>query len=218
MWGEVGVQKADYKELNPLELFLLTFVAFGLTTPYDLQSKAGLGPGLTSPSLKRLSEAGLLASTSGPRKRLQYRLTKLGYTTLRRTLEDSKVDYWQVGQTDAYWSLPRAMVLAWLFADITEARRGVTRAISNLVLLSFKREHDAKVLHDSMLRMQAEIDSGDRAADPGKLVGVVYQWLSAEAAARLFTVQAQLAKEVAVLLKQLPPAPRVDLEELHSKR
>ena len=88
-------------------------------------------------------------------------------------ISKTEADYWQIGQTDAYWSLPRAMVLAWLFSDVTEARRGVTRAINNLIVLSFKREHDAKVLHDLMLRMQAEIDSGDRAADPGKLVGVV---------------------------------------------
>src|ERR1035437_7860359 len=104
------MEQFQFGELNPLQIFLLVLVEFGLATPYDLLSKAGLGVGLTSPALKRLKEAGLLTSTPGPRNRVRYAITKEGRATLRENLEVGPPPFWQQGQTDVFESLPRGVI------------------------------------------------------------------------------------------------------------
>ncbi len=116
----------EIEELNPLQTFLMVLVEFGLATPYDLLSQVGLGPGLTSPSLKRLERAGLLVSTPGPRNRLRYGITAKGAYVLRESLGPDAANYWKAGQSDIFESLPRGVILAWLHAGVkklTEARR-----------------------------------------------------------------------------------------------
>src|ERR1039458_10866044 len=54
--------RRDSEKLNPLQILLMVFVKFGLATPYDLMSLAGMSVGLTSPTLKRLEESGALRS------------------------------------------------------------------------------------------------------------------------------------------------------------
>src|ERR1035441_2088409 len=73
--------------LSPLQIQLLVFVKLGLATPYDLITQAGLSVGLTSPALKRLEEAGLLASTPGSRRSMRYALTEKGEKQLKGALE-----------------------------------------------------------------------------------------------------------------------------------
>jgi DNA-binding MarR family transcriptional regulator len=70
------------KRLSSLELFVLSCFDRGLETPYDLQRKAGLSLGATTPALKRLLKAGLLKksiqNTATKRPRHHYSLTATG--------------------------------------------------------------------------------------------------------------------------------------------
>jgi DNA-binding PadR family transcriptional regulator len=197
----------EIEGLNPLQIFLLVFVEFGLTTPYDLLSKAGLGPGLTSPALKRMEEAGLLISTPGPRKRLRYAITEKGADLLRESL--NQANYWQLGQTDIFESLPRGIILAWLHSGVDEARRGAARATENLLVVSRRRQREAEELRSDMLRLQAGLLKADPAADKGTLIGTAYQWIKAESDATLFRLQAESVEHINQLLADLPPAPQV---------
>jgi len=56
------------------------------------------GPGLTSPSLKRLERAGLVISTPGPRNRLRYAVTDLGAHLLRESLRPDEPNCWKAGK------------------------------------------------------------------------------------------------------------------------
>jgi DNA-binding MarR family transcriptional regulator len=201
------MEQFQFGELNPLQIFLLALVKFGLATPYDLLSKAGLGPGLTSPVLKRLEEAGLVTSTPGPRKRVRYAITEIGASKLS---ESSQLgDYWQFGQKDIFESLPRAMILAWLHSDVDEARYGAARAADSLLKLSRRRQRESEELRVSMLGLQADILKDDRTAAKGLLIATAYQWLKAESDAALFRLQAEAIGKINKLLADLPPAPQV---------
>jgi DNA-binding PadR family transcriptional regulator len=203
------VEHSEIEELNPLQTFLLVLVEFGLTTPYDLLSKAGLGPGLTSPSLKRLERAGLLASTPGPRNRLRYAITAKGAYVLRQSLKPDVANYWQAGQADIFESLPRGIILAWLHAGVDEARRGTTRAADNLLLAAQRRRREAEELHGFMLRLRADLLKDASAVDRGFLIATAYRWIKAECDAALFQQEAEAIEHINQLLADLPPAPQV---------
>jgi DNA-binding MarR family transcriptional regulator len=204
------VEQFQFGELNPLQIFLLVFVKFGVATPYDLLTKAGLGPGLTSPVLKRLEEAGLVTSTPGPRKRLRYAITETGVSKLRESCQFG--EYWQFGQKDIFESLPRAMILAWLYSNVDEARYGAARAADSLLKLARSRQRESEELRDSMLQLQADIVKDDRAAAKGLLIATAYQWLKAESDAALFRLQAEAIGSINKLLADLPPAPQTSGE------
>jgi DNA-binding MarR family transcriptional regulator len=197
----------EIEELNPLQTFLLVLVEFELGTPYDLLTKAGLGPGLTSPSLKRLERAGLLVSTPGPRNRLRYVTTAKGAYLLRESLRPDEANYWKAGRTDVFESLPRAIILAWLHSGVDEARHGIARAAGHLLVVARKRQREAEELRGSMLRQQA-----DPAGDEGMLIATAYQWIKAESDATLFRLQAESLEPINQLLADLPPAPQLRLK------
>ena len=203
------MERFEINELNPLQVFLLVLVEFGLATPYDLLSKAGLGAGLTSPALKRLKEAGLLTGTPGPRKRMRYAITKEGKKTLRENLEVGPPPFWQQGQTDVFESLPRGIILAWLHSGTDEARLGVSGAAYNLSVLTRKKQRDAEELRASMVRLQAEILNQGAAAAKGVLIATAYQWLKAECDAKLFRLQDVATAQISELLAHLPSAPQL---------
>lgn len=209
----------EFAELNPLQIFLLVLVEFGLTTPYDLLSKAGLGPGLTSPALKRLQEADLLTSTPGPRNRVRYAITEKGASRLQECRQSGEGNYWQLGQTDIYESLPRGITLAWLHSGVQEAQRGAYRAAENLLIVKQRREREAASLRESMNHLQRRILNGDPTADKGLLIGTAYQWIKAESDAALYGLQVEAIRRLRTLLPDLPPAPRAEgrvWSELHS--
>ncbi len=199
------MQGFEINKLNPLQVFLLVLVEFGLGTPYDLLSKAGLGAGLTSPALKRLKEAGLLTSTSGPRKRNRYVITEEGKKTLKENLEAGPPPFWQQGQTDIFESLPRGIILAWLHSGTDEARQGISAAAYNLSVLNRKRQRDAEELRTAMVRLQAEILPLSPAAAKGVLIATAYQWIKAECDAALFQLQEKATAEINNLVANLPP-------------
>ncbi len=191
--------------LNPLQIFLLVLVGYGLASPYDLLSKAGLGPGLTSPALKRLKEGGLLTSTSGPRNRLRYALTEKGVKMLRESIRPGDASYWAAGPADIYESLPRGVTLAWLFFGVKEAHRGFVRAAEQLLILAGRRQREAEELHSSLLRLKSEIGNGASAAANGMLVSTAYQWIRAESDTTLFRLEAAAVERLGQVLAELPP-------------
>jgi DNA-binding MarR family transcriptional regulator len=203
------MENDEFEELNPLRIFLLVLVEFGLSTPYDLLSKAGLGPGLTSPALKRMKEAGLLTSTPGPRNRVRYAITEKGAKLRRESLKPGEANYWQLGQTDMFESLPRGIILAWLHSGTDEARLGVSGAAYNLSVLTRKKQRDAEELRASMVRLQAEILNQSTAAAKGVLIATAYQWLKAECDAQLFQLQDVATAQISALLAHLPSAPQL---------
>lgn len=70
------------KRLSILELFILSCIDRGLTTPYSMQREGGLSLGATSPTLPKLVKLGLVRrsnqKTSRNRPRHDYSLTKEG--------------------------------------------------------------------------------------------------------------------------------------------
>lgn len=200
------------EELNPLQTFLLALVEFGLTTPYELLSRAGLGPGLTSPALKRLEQAGLLISTPGPRNRLRYEITEKGAFFLRQSTQPGENNYWQAGEVDAFESLPRGIILAWLYTGTDEARRGVERASENLLLAARKKAREAQDLREDTLRLQADLSKNRSGVNKGMLIATAYKWIKAESDSALYQLQAKAVEKLAPLLEQLPPPPKTVYE------
>jgi DNA-binding MarR family transcriptional regulator len=194
-------------ELNPLQILLLVFVEFGLATPYDLLSKAGLGPGLTSPALKRLNLAGLLTCTPGPRNRMRYAITDKGAQLVRESLKPGVTSYWQLGKMDIFESLPRGIILAWLHSGVDEAHHGADRARHNLLVLAERRQREAKELRGSMFRLQTDFIKGP-ATDKGTLIATTYQWIKAECDATFFRLQAEAIRDIHKLIADLGHAPR----------
>ncbi len=73
--------------LSVLNVFVLSLLDRGLKTPYSLQREGGLSLGATTPSLRRLSAARLVAREDGEnatrRPRYEYRLTAAGRKAAR---------------------------------------------------------------------------------------------------------------------------------------
>lgn len=200
----------ESRSLNPLEAFLLQLVEHGLTSPYDLLSKAGLGAGLTSPVLKRLQQAGLLTSVPGPRKRLRYALTEKGKKILR---DVGRPPFWQQGQGDVFESSARGIILDWLHSGADEAKMGLMEGAYKLSVVARKRQRDAEELQAAMVRLQAEIVDRSPVAAKGMLIAVTYKWLKAECDALLFRLQEQATAEIIKLVDHLPPANLVQVDK-----
>jgi DNA-binding PadR family transcriptional regulator len=205
------MERFDINELNPHQLFLLVLVEFGLATPYDLLSKAGMGVGLTSPALKRLKEAGLLTSTPGPRNRIRYAITKKGRKTLRENLQVGPL--WQQGHTNVFESLPRGFILTWLQFGPEEARKRVDGAIHKLSVLQRNRQREAEEWHASMDALPLDTADLSPAAANGVVITTVYQWIKAECDAKLFRLQAKAMVEINKLLDSLGQAPQLPRDQ-----
>jgi len=203
----------EKEELNPLQIFLLVLVKFGLSTPYTLMSKAGLGPGMTSPTLKRLKEAGLLTSTPGPRNRLRYAMTEKGANQLTDCIRLRNTNIWQFGEMDIFESLPRGIILTWLHYGVDEANQGAESAAYKLAHLADMREGEAEVLYKSVLHLQGEIVKDGPVTANGVLIAMAYQWIKAECDAALFRRQIEAIGHIRHLLAKMPPAPQIPLDK-----
>jgi DNA-binding PadR family transcriptional regulator len=74
----------DKRRRSDLDLFVLSLIESGLSTPYDLRKAAGLSPGATIPALRRLLDEGLvLAGKPGSRGRTDHRVTAEGRRYLK---------------------------------------------------------------------------------------------------------------------------------------
>lgn len=196
----------DIRTLNPLQVFLLVLVEFGIDTPYELLTKAGLGSGLTSPALKRLKDTGFLTSTPGPRNRVQYAITEKGKESVKDHLNAGPEPFWQQGPSDVFESLPRGIILVWLHGGPDAARSEVGVAVYKLSNLSNKREREAEELRGALSRLKGAILAQEADAAKGVLIATTYQWLKAESEAKLFRLQAAATGELGKLLTDLPQA------------
>lgn len=201
------------EELNPLQVLLMVFVKFGLSTPYDLITQVGLSVGLTSPALKRMEEAGLLASTPGGRKSMRFALTDKGEEELGRSLKSSKPSHWRLGRFDTFESAPRAILLAWAAAGLDEAVRCVEQAAEELRFQEQKKAEEAKLLRFSLDRLRPGLFPDDPAADKGTIIATAYRWLKAVSDAELLKLQAEAIMKIAPLLSALPEVPPILHEE-----
>jgi DNA-binding PadR family transcriptional regulator len=193
---------------NALQVLLLVFVKFGLTTPYDLISQAGMSVGLTSPALKRMEEAGLITGTLGPRKRIQYALTSDGEKYLKKSLGAGPPYTWLLGSFDIFDSAPRAILLAWAVSGLQEAERCIDQVQEELRFQAQQQQQDADKLQGNMLR-QANLFEADPAAEKGILVATAYQWIKAVSDAALIKLQADAIGNLALKLSDLPPSPQI---------
>jgi DNA-binding PadR family transcriptional regulator len=74
----------DKRRRKDLDLFVLALIECGVSTPYVLQTVAGLSPGATIPALTRLLEAGfVLQGKPGSRGRADYKITAAGRRYLK---------------------------------------------------------------------------------------------------------------------------------------
>jgi DNA-binding PadR family transcriptional regulator len=202
----------EFKELNPLQVLLSVFVKFGLTTPYDLISQAGMSVGLTSPALRRMEEAGLVTGTLGPRKRMQYGLTEKGEDELRKSLCSGRPYSSLLGSYDTFESAPRAILLAWATSGLDEALNCVDQVQEELRFQAQQQKKEADKLKGYMLR-QANLFPGDPAADKGMLIATAYRWIKATSDAELLKLQAEAMGTIVPRLSELPTSPQILTDE-----
>lgn len=71
--------KRDRRQRSDLRAFVIALLLEGVSTPYELQSLAGLSQGATVPTLQRLIEDGhVRARRPGARGRMAYVVTRIG--------------------------------------------------------------------------------------------------------------------------------------------
>jgi len=196
--------RRDSERLNPLQILLLVFVKFGLATPYDLMSLAGMSVGLTSPTLKRLEESGALTCTPGPRKSMRYAITEKGEEQLRRSLESSADFNSLFGEYEKFESAPRAILLAWLYAGFKDALQCVTWVTEKLRAESEKKEREAEGIRQSMIVLEADLFKDEPDFDKGVLIATAYRWMKVKSEAALLSLEVEAIGTTAQLLSQLP--------------
>jgi DNA-binding PadR family transcriptional regulator len=212
-FGGAKVLMPDSEKLNPLQVLLLVFVKFGLSTPYDLMSQAGMSVGLTSPALKRMEKEGLLTCASGPRNRMRYSMTEEGEEKLRASLESGQSRQWRLGRFDTFESAPRAIFLAWASSGVDDAHRCVSRAANELERQSHRKQREAEELHGAMLHLNADLFKGEPGFDKGILIATVYRWMKVASDAALLKLQAEAIGKMSPLLSDLPPAPQIGRDQ-----
>jgi len=106
---------SDKRRRADLDLFVLALIEGGLVTPYELQKAAGLSPGATISSLRRLVEGGLaLHGKPGPRGRTDYGITAEGRRYLKTGWRDL-IEEGPSGDLDA--DLRVALLALWVGGD-----------------------------------------------------------------------------------------------------
>ena len=74
----------DKRRRTDLDLFVLALIDSGVSTPYELQSAAGLSQGATIPALQRLLDARFVRQGKpGPRGRTDHQVTAAGKRLLK---------------------------------------------------------------------------------------------------------------------------------------
>jgi len=202
------MEEAYFENPNPLHVLLLVFVKRGLATTYDLKSEAGMSVGLTATALRRLEDAGLLISKPGPRKNVRYAITEKGEGELRAQLDSGRMRYWWLEESNVYRSLPRTLLLAWLYAGSQQVSDCMDAAVRELQTLARIKKQEAQQLREAMLRSQAKCRRDGLADQQGSVVAAVYQWLKAESDAALLAVQVEAMKTMEPLLATLPTPPK----------
>jgi DNA-binding PadR family transcriptional regulator len=108
-------QTQDKRHRSDLDLFVLALIESKVSTPYDLQRIAGLSPGATIPSLRRLVGQRFVAvGEAGPRGRIDYAITADGRKHLK-TAWQALIDDGPSGDLDA--DLRVALLVLWVGGD-----------------------------------------------------------------------------------------------------
>jgi DNA-binding PadR family transcriptional regulator len=198
-------------ELKSHEVLLLLFAKFGLSTPYELMSEAGMSVGLTSPALKQMEKEGLLTCSSpGPRNRTVYSITEKGEEKLEMSLSSDLSRQWRLSKFDTFESAPRAIFLAWANSGVNDALRCVGRATEELENQGRKKQQEADELRDSMLQQNLDLTKGEPGFEKGVLIATAYKWMKVSSDAALLKLQAEAISKMAPLLSDLPQAPQIN--------
>lgn len=193
------MKKGHLAELTPLDVLLLSFVKYGLTTSYDLHSRAGMSVGLTRPALERLREAGLLTGARGERNSMRYGVTEKGEKELQTALNPKRTDRlsW-LARYDNYESSPRAMFLAWLSSEQNGGMDYVNWSIEEL-------RHRGQLKHAEATNHLRDIRQLRSENDSAAVVAKVYWWMKTVSDAALLDTQAELLERVTPILSKIPP-------------
>lgn len=193
-----------FKKLTPLEVLLLSFVKYGLSTSYDLMSEAGMSVGLSSQAFRRLKESELLTGVLGPRKSERFKLTAKGEKQLQEALNPEREgrSEW-LSRFGVFESVPKAMFLEWLSADQETGSAHVNWSMREL-------EHRIREKTEEVHRCLREIKRlrtaapDDNSCDMGTLVAMVYRWMKAVSDVALLQGQINALKKVAPMLSKMP--------------
>lgn len=172
-------------QYSPLEILLLALVRRGVSTSYDLWTKAALPLGATSRALKRLQAARLLVSITGTRKSKRFTLTAKGEHELRRCW-----DYLasQAGPVSMEAAL-RVAFLGWLFGQPAKASSYVSWAIDELRLRASARKRDAEEIgaHLTDLWQPGNLPASADAS----IMAAAYRWATSCAEAKVTEAEAE---------------------------
>lgn len=196
-------------ELTLPDVFLLSFVDSGLNSPYDLISKAGISVGLTSPSLKRLEQAGLLKKRSGPRNRIDYSLTERGKEEFQAALQLGRNNYWRLGASPSFDSLSRAVFLLWVHFGKADADKCIEFGVAELQNEARMKKHEADRISRSIMEPYLFADLGKI----GDYRAALYWYLKNISDAALFDAQAEMLKGMRQFVSEFPTRPHAQQQQ-----
>jgi DNA-binding PadR family transcriptional regulator len=198
-------------ELMPLELFVLLCTKIGITTPYQFMTEAGVGVGASSPTLKRLKQKGLLASSIGPRNRVSYSITVEGETLLRSTLQAGPDAYGQPTARGIYDSLHRVIFFAWIKGRPDEARGVLASAAIALMKRVIRMEREAWEYRTSWTQVFDQLKRREfRGRAPGsRELIAVYRYLESVSDAAEAKLQVEALGKLSQLIDELPASPPI---------
>ena len=188
-------------QFSGLELVLLAMVKIGVSTTYDLMTKAGLSVGITGRSLKRLESAKLLTSTAGSRGSQRFELTRLGERELLR-FWDSVVR--QESPVSFEFAI-RVLYLGWLFGDIPSATRYTARAVVELRRRAQQQSGEADAIRERYPQLWGSGRSGEDQLSTAGLVSV-HKFLKHSSNAEVARAQAAALENATAELEKLIPA------------
>jgi DNA-binding PadR family transcriptional regulator len=171
------------RKLNSLEILLLVFVKYGLTSTYDLISHAGMSAGLTGPALKRMKSAGLLGAKAGPRRVIRYFLTEAGERALHHSLARAKAQNWWLEQNSFFETLPRSMFLSWLLLGFDGMEDWMEFAEDQLRELHDRKNGEAADQASRFMGMKKRFREDPESVPSGFLLAQAYRAMKARSEA-----------------------------------
>jgi DNA-binding PadR family transcriptional regulator len=175
------------RKLNSLEILLLVFVKYGLTSTYDLISHAGMSAGLTGPALKRMKSAGLLKAKAGRRRVIRYWLTEAGERALRHSLARAKAQNWWLEQNSFFETLPRSMFLSWFLLGFEKMGDWMEFAEDQLQELHDRKNGEAADQASRFLVLKKRFRNDPESVPSGFLLAQAYRAMKARSEAAVLT-------------------------------
>jgi DNA-binding PadR family transcriptional regulator len=199
-------------KLNSLEVQLLVFLKFGLTTSYDLLAHAGMSAGLTGPVLRRMEEAGLLSCTRGSRRVIRYALTLLGKNALYRSLESRRLNSSMDGASVTFDGAAREALLVWLSEGKDEAIRYLDSEVEIAIAQIRKRARETKDSKEAMISLMKKASDMMTDKQKGIMIANIYQWMKAMSDAAMSKAAEEAMRALHDLVAMLPSEFRIPLD------